>query len=102
MGGVKQAGCYIVYGLMKVILEVIGGFARLSAGLFDLAVDGYVLNIKTLFLQDGVSGQDKAWLYKSWAVIRDVTNILMFFSAMYVGVRYMLGSEELDFKNPWM
>ncbi len=99
VGGVKQAGCYIVYGLMKVILEVIGGFARLSAGLFDLAVDGYVLNIKTLFLQDGVSGQDKAWLYKSWAVIRDVTNILMFFSAMYVGVRYMLGSEELDFKK---
>ena len=99
VGGVKQAGCYIVYGLMKVILEVIGGFARLSAGLFDLAVDGYVLNIKTLFLQDGVSGQDKAWLYNSWAVIRDVTNILMFFSAMYIGVRYILGSEELDFKK---
>ena len=98
LGGEKLA-CYIWYAILKVILEVVGAFTRLTAYTFDWAVNGYILNIKTLFLEEGVSGQDKAWLYKSWAVIRDVTNILMFFSAMYVGVKYILGSEELDFKK---
>ena len=97
--GYTDVGCNIGYWVMKITLEVVGIFTRLAANTFDWAVNGYILNIKTLFLEEGVSGQDKAWLYKSWSVVRDIANILMFFSAMYIGVKYILGSEELDFRR---
>ena len=97
--GYTDVGCNIGYWIMKITLEVVGIFTRLAANTFDWAVNGYILNIKTLFLEEGISGQDKAWLYKSWSVVRDIANILMFFSAMYIGVKYILGSEELDFRK---
>ena len=98
-GLAPSVGCNIGYFILKIVLEIVGRLTQLSAGIFDSAISGYVLNIKTLFLEGGQSGQDKAWIYESWAVIRDLTNIIMFFSAMYVGARYIMGSEELDFRK---
>ena len=104
----KKAGCSVGYFILKIILEVTAKFAELTASMFDGAVNGYVLNIATLFKEgcDAKSGSsntssciDKPWIYKSWSVIRDVTNILTVFSALYIGVRYIMGSEELDFRK---
>lgn len=95
----SEIGCYIMYGFEKIVLYVVSVFAYVTSSAFDKAVDGYVLNISTLFKDS--TGGDKEWVYKSWSIIRDLTNIMVVFSALYVGVRYIMGyeGENFDFKK---
>lgn len=93
------SACEIWYEFSKFVLNVTATIAQYSSQAFDSAVDGFILNIKTLFKEDG--GADKAWVYLAWSIVRDFTNILIIFSALYTGVRYIMGleGENFDFRK---
>ncbi len=92
-----EIACYIPYYMTQATISVFGLFTLLAAKLLDVAVNNFILDIKSLFLTE--TGTDKAAIYNAWRVIRDLCNVAAFFGAIYMGFRRMVGLDQDDFKK---
>ena len=87
--GVDALGCNVIYFLFGLALKIFYFCADLMIKLFAKVVDGYILNISKWF-----NPGDN--IYTIWSSVRDITNILVLFSAIFIGLRRILG-DDIDF-----
>ena len=87
--GVDAIGCNVIYFLFGLALKIFYFCADLMIQLFAKVVDGYILNISEWF-----NPGDN--IYTIWSSVRDITNILVLFSAIFIGLRRILG-DDIDF-----
>lgn len=90
------AGCYIVYAIVKTAMIVLGAFAAIAAKMFDLSVQNFILKIIDLFKD---TTQSSNGVYSAWKMIRDLCNIAVFFGAVYIGFRRIIGVDGDEFKK---
>ena len=87
--GADALGCNVIYFLFGLVLEIFYFCADLMIKLFAKVVEDYILNIFEWF-----NPGDN--IYTIWSSVRDITNILVLFSAIFIGLRRILG-DDIDF-----
>ena len=87
--GADAIGCNVIYFLFGLVLKIFYFCADLMIQLFAKVVDDYILNISEWF-----NPGDN--IYTIWSSVRDITNILVLFSAIFIGLRRILG-DDIDF-----
>jgi hypothetical protein len=93
-----EIGCNIMLAISNVFFTVIGTVFYLATQVFDFGIKTFIFNISDLFPSQ-LNSSDNVGIYTLWSIIRDISNITIFFGSMYVGVRYIIGSTNLDFRK---
>lgn len=93
--------CSIADFTLGAIGGMLAGIMYLCATLFDYSVDKFILKISLLFLDSAstVTGGNKAYIYNTWATVRDLANIMAFFAAVYAGFLRIIGQNQEDFRK---
>ena len=89
LGLLIKVPCLIVWAIGNVILTALQYIAQIAVWLFGVAINNFILSISSFF-----NPGEK--IYSLWSGFRDVTNILVFFSAIFVGLRRILGDNSED------
>ncbi len=98
-GLIAKIPCEMWAFASTIILGIMAGLSAMSATIFDIVMQKFVLQISTLFTN---SNPNMDYIYSAWTVIRDLGNIIAFFGAVYMGFRYIIGKDDLDFKKAVM
>lgn len=103
-GGPSGIFCWSIWWIFEKIVGAVALIAGLSITIFEYAVNSAILNMKDKFdlgsgeaLKNGLANQHLVFVI--WKIVRDIVNILVFFSAVYIGIRRILGDEGDFVKN---
>lgn len=94
--------CTAVWYITQAVVGASALLAGMFINIFAYAIDWGILNMKDKFdltanILDGLASQNL--IFVMWKIVRDIVNVLVFFSAIYIGIRRILGDEGDFVKN---